>query len=333
MMMTQYLLGGFAALMLMSMSHSVTAFVPTPKTKTRSPMTGTSSSFTALFYRNHSMATADLLTTVSPRKKKSNKLEDGETNNYRSLQKKQLKKHQLNPQDALKMYPSPPAEERREVNRPNLHPLFKLEMIPLNLNLPMLAAVLTVASPALLPWFPLFVLWRKARWSYLQDSWKEQHGPAFEQALQQYRKQQKVLVQRLIQERYSNSINNRRSKMPNVIAVTMATGQEGQGVVKALVAEALKQQDGNNNNSNNNNNNHHRPMTQVTAVNVMTTTITTTTLRLRWRPKTRTNNRLRNRVMNWKKLKDESNIWSDDTVGELPFWRRQYLHFNSWAIC
>jgi len=265
-MMTQYLLGGFAALMLMSMSHSVTAFVPTPKTKTRSPMTGTSSSFTALFYRNHSMATADLLTTVSPRKKKSNKLEDGETNNYRSLQKKQLKKHQLNPQDALKMYPSPPAEERREVNRPNLHPLFKLEMIPLNLNLPMLAAVLTVASPALLPWFPLFVLWRKARWSYLQDSWKEQHGPAFEQALQQYRKQQKVLVQRLIQERYSNSINNRRSKMPNVIAVTMATGQEGQGVVKALVAEALKQQDGNNNNSNNNNNNHHHHQRTILAL-------------------------------------------------------------------
>lgn len=126
---------------------------------------------------------------------------------------------------------------RREVDRRNLHPIFKI--LPETEVVHSLAFPLTIAAilavPLLLPLLPLLVVQRKKRWEQLVEASRVQHKAAFEATTHAYRQSQRILVDQLLQAQQQQLPTN-ESELPRVIAVTMATGQEGQGVVRALSA-------------------------------------------------------------------------------------------------
>ena len=127
---------------------------------------------------------------------------------------------------------------RREVDRKNLHPIFKLEFVPdlfMHMDLPqmiLLAAMALVASPLLLPLLPLIVSLRKQRWEKVAAASREEYMESFEATTQAYRQSQKDLVDKLLLKQQQEKCQ--QDILPEVIAVTMATGQEGQGVVRYL---------------------------------------------------------------------------------------------------
>lgn len=144
---------------------------------------------------------------------------------------------------------------RREVDRDNLHPFFKLGLIddeaasklleaaqsegPLAvpslalaaLSAGLVALLLVLAAPVLVPL-------RKAYWASVVDASQYAHRIAFQSALDLYRHQQRALVDRLIAARAPGA--PRDPALPpegarSVVAVTMATGQEGSAIVRELV--------------------------------------------------------------------------------------------------
>ena len=125
-----------------------------------------------------------------------------------------------------------------EVNRHNLHPIFKLGWIPLEIDIPLsvMAAMAVMVSPILIPLLPFVIQQRKKRWEKLVETSKKEHQAAFEETTLAYRQSQRALVDKLLQQQQSSKQD---MNLPRVIAVTMATGQEGQGVVRAL-AESSK---------------------------------------------------------------------------------------------
>ena len=147
--------------------------------------------------------------------------------------------------------PLPPLPNRasREVDRRNLHPSLKVlgDDSPyasllnklLELPTPMAASLalpcVMLALPVLVP----FIASRKAQWEAECAASAAEHKPAFEANWQAYLKQQRSLVSKLLEARASGA---RDAALPadaslgRTIAVTMATGQEGQAVVKALSA-------------------------------------------------------------------------------------------------
>jgi len=134
--------------------------------------------------------------------------------------------------------PLPVGAGLREVDRENLHPIFKLGWVPEDVPLPLLGALALAFSPLLAFVVPIAVAGRKERWERLVAASKAEHGAAFEEATAAYRRQQRLLIDRLLATR---SFGERdplvpcpETGAPQVIAVTMATGQEGQGVVRAL---------------------------------------------------------------------------------------------------
>ena len=144
--------------------------------------------------------------------------------------------------------PTPPPSPlpTREIDRTTVHPLLKLvdneELLTALLALPRPLA-LSLALPvviAALPALMLLVAARKAEWERARLASAREHKPAFDAAWQEYLTTQRRLVDELLAARASGA---RDPALPPVgaaqtIAVTMATGQEGQAVVKALSAAA-----------------------------------------------------------------------------------------------
>lgn len=142
---------------------------------------------------------------------------------------------------------------RREVDRQNVHPIYKLGWIPEEVPLSIIATAVVLLSPLLFPLLPFFISSRKNRWEELREASKEQHKSVFEEATLAYRQSQRILVERLLIEEERRRLQQQHKHyplsslssfskakedipaLPQVIAVTMATGQEGQGVVRGLV--------------------------------------------------------------------------------------------------
>ena len=143
----------------------------------------------------------------------------------------------------------------REVDRSNLHPIFKLglqeeitgdvmqqtDIIAATISIALVFLMIGTAFPILLPFFfPIFfVALRKKRWKEIVKTSKADNRSAFEANLIEYRQSQHQLVDDLLRQQ-QNPLSI--ADLPKVVAVTMATGQEGQGIVRALV-EASQFQD------------------------------------------------------------------------------------------
>ena len=125
-----------------------------------------------------------------------------------------------------------------EVDRYNLHPLYKWGFHE-NLPIPAMAASALFLSPILLPALPLIIAWRKLQYDQEVARSKAQHRNAFVATTIAYRCSQKQLMDQLIeaQQKEEQTQTNQQplSSYYTSIGVTMATGQEGQGVVRSLV--------------------------------------------------------------------------------------------------
>ena len=97
--------------------------------------------------------------------------------------------------------PLPVGAGLREVDRENLHPIFKLGWVPEDVPLPLLGALALAFSPLLAFVVPIAVAGRKERWERLVAASKAEHGAAFEEATAAYRRQQRLLIDRLLATR------------------------------------------------------------------------------------------------------------------------------------
>ena len=143
--------------------------------------------------------------------------------------------------------PRLPNNARREVDREVLHPLLKLgdgaEIEPLlssllSLPQPLLGAFAVPLLAVLAPLVAYMVVSRKLSWYEDVAASQREHKEAFDAAWQTYREEHNEIVDKLLAARASGARDPLLPPIdqPFTVCVTMATGQEGAAVVKALSA-------------------------------------------------------------------------------------------------
>ena len=144
--------------------------------------------------------------------------------------------------------PRLPNNARREVDRDCVHPLLKLGDGETTIE-PLLTSLLALPQPALLavvgpvlvacvPLLAVFVAARKSTYAREVAASAAEHFAAFDAAWCAYREEQRRIVNALLDSRATGT---RDPLLPDrtetfTVCVTMATGQEGAAVVKALSA-------------------------------------------------------------------------------------------------
>ena len=134
-----------------------------------------------------------------------------------------------------------PNDARREVDRDCVHPLLKLgngdtiePALTAALKSPLLLALAAPFAAVLAPFVPAVVAARKASWAAEVQASAAEHQAAFDASWQSYRHRQSELVDELLAAAGIRDPLLPPSEAPFTVCVTMATGQEGTAVVKAL---------------------------------------------------------------------------------------------------
>ena len=122
-----------------------------------------------------------------------------------------------------------------------MHPVLKIVSsdyegaVTALLSSPVALSLALPGAAALLPVLILLVAARKMQWQADVKASVAVHQPAFDAAWKAYLRQQRALVGRLTAARAAGE-RDRVMGRATTIAVTMATSQEGQSVVRALSA-------------------------------------------------------------------------------------------------
>ena len=134
-----------------------------------------------------------------------------------------------------------PNDARREVDRDCVHPLLKLgngdtiePALTAALKSPLLLALAAPFAAVLAPCVPAVVAARKVSWAAEVQASAAEHRAAFDASWQSYRHRQSELVDELLAAAGIRDPLLPPSEAPFTVCVTMATGQEGTAVVKAL---------------------------------------------------------------------------------------------------